>query len=92
MLCSSAERERLQTLCACGLTDAFRLAEQPANLYSWWDYREAAFRRNRGLRIDLILLSQTLANACRGSGIDTAPRKLERPSDHAPVWVECALG
>lgn len=92
VLCSSAERERLHALCACGLMDAFRLTEQPENLYSWWDYREAAFRRNRGLRIDLILLSQTLADAFRASGIDTEPRKLERPSDHAPVWVECALG
>jgi exodeoxyribonuclease-3 len=91
VLCSSAERERLRALCACGLTDAFRLTEQPENLYSWWDYREAAFRRNRGLRIDLILLSQTLADACRASGVDTEPRKLERPSDHAPVWVECVL-
>ena len=92
VLCSSAERERLHALCACGLTDAFRLMEQPEHLYSWWDYREAAFRRNRGLRIDLILLSPTLADACRASGIDTQPRKLERPSDHAPVWVDCTLG
>jgi exodeoxyribonuclease-3 len=89
VLCSTAERQRLQAICACGLRDAFRLTEQPSGQYSWWDYREAAFRRNRGLRIDLILLSSTLADSCHASGIDTAPRKLDRPSDHAPVWAEC---
>ena len=88
ILCSTAERARLTKLLALGLQDAFRLFDQPAGQYSWWDYREAAFRRNRGLRIDLVLLSQALASSCLASGIDTAPRKLEKPSDHAPVWAE----
>ncbi len=88
ILCSTLERERLKKLLDLGLQDAFRLFNQPAEQYSWWDYREAAFRRNRGLRIDLLLISQALAMKCRASGIDTAPRKLEKPSDHAPVWAE----
>lgn len=88
ILCSTPERERLQRLLDLGLQDAFRLFDQPAEQYSWWDYREAAFRRNRGLRIDLLLISQALAMKCRASGIDTAPRKLEKPSDHAPAWAE----
>ena len=88
ILCSTPERERLQKLLDLGLQDAFRLFDQPAAQYSWWDYREAAFRRNRGLRIDLLLISQALAMKCRASGIDTGPRKLEKPSDHAPVWAE----
>jgi len=59
--------------------------EQPEKTYSWWDYRMMAFRRNAGLRIDLILASTALAKKCGGCHIDKAPRKLERPSDHAPV-------
>lgn len=85
VLCSSAERERLRALLDLGLVDAFRLFEQPEKSYSWWDYRELAFRRNRGLRIDLILVSQALAERCAACAIDKAPRKLEKPSDHAPV-------
>jgi len=91
ILCSTPERERLTALMGLGLHDAFRLFDQPQQQYSWWDYREAGFRRNRGLRIDLLLLSQALAARCRASGIDTAPRKLEKPSDHAPVWAEIDL-
>jgi exodeoxyribonuclease-3 len=85
VLCSSAERDRLKALLELGLVDAFRLFEQPEKSYSWWDYRELAFRRNRGLRIDLVLVSQSLAQRCSGCVIDKAPRKLEKPSDHAPV-------
>jgi exodeoxyribonuclease-3 len=68
-----------------GLSDAFRLFEQPDKTYSWWDYRQMGFRLNRGLRIDHILLSAPLAAECRTCVVDKAPRKLERPSDHAPV-------
>jgi len=88
VLCSKPERERLQALLDLGLVDTFRLFSQPEQSYSWWDYRAAAFRRKRGLRIDLILASPALAARCRASGIDIAPRGQERPSDHAPVWAE----
>jgi exodeoxyribonuclease III len=91
VLCSDAERERFVQLTALGLADAFRLFDQPANLYSWWDYRQAAFRRNRGLRIDHLLLSPHLASGCTASDIDTAPRKKEQPSDHAPAWAEITV-
>ncbi|NBW01080.1 MAG: exodeoxyribonuclease III [Betaproteobacteria bacterium] len=91
ILCSTAERQHLKELFRLGLQDAYRLHEQPADQYSWWDYREAAFRRNRGLRIDLILLSAELAAACTASGIDRGPRTLEKPSDHAPVWADIRL-
>lgn len=85
VLCSEPEREKLRALFALGLVDVFRLFEQPEKSYSWWDYRELAFRRNRGLRIDLILASKTLADRCSASVIDIGPRRLEKPSDHAPV-------
>jgi exodeoxyribonuclease-3 len=85
ILCSEPERAAFRQLLDLGLVDAFRLFEQPPKLYSWWDYRQMGFRLNRGLRIDHILLSKSLAAACRGCAIDKAPRKLERPSDHAPV-------
>lgn len=85
VLCSGPERERLQALLDLGLKDTFRLFEQPEKIYSWWDYREMAYRRNRGLRIDLILASTALAERCSASLVDKAPRKLDKPSDHAPV-------
>jgi exodeoxyribonuclease-3 len=85
ILCSEAERGALQKLLALGLSDSFRLFDQPPASFSWWDYRQAGFRRNLGLRIDLILASQTLRSACRASTVDTEPRRAERPSDHAPV-------
>lgn len=88
VLCSAQERKRFEALLTLGLYDAFRLFDQPQSLYSWWDYRQMAFRRNRGLRIDHLLLSQGLRELCTGSGIDTAPRKKEQPSDHAPAWAE----
>ena len=83
--CTDAEREKLQALIGLGLTDSFRLFEQPEKSYSWWDYREFAFRRNRGLRIDHILISEALKARASACVIDRAPRKNERPSDHAPV-------
>jgi len=88
ILCSTPEREALRGLLGLGLHDAFRLFEQAPGSFSWWDYRAAGFRRNLGLRIDLILASETLRARCRGCHIDVAPRRLERPSDHTPVVVE----
>ena len=85
---SEPERAALRTVFSTGLADAFRLFEQPERLYSWWDYRLRAFERNWGLRIDLALLAPALAKRCTGCTIDLAPRKRERPSDHAPVLVE----
>lgn len=74
-----------------GLADTFRLFEQEAESYSWWDCRAAGFRRNRGLRIDLVLASQALADNCRACSIDKEPRRLERPSDHTPIMAEFEL-
>jgi exodeoxyribonuclease-3 len=70
------------------LADAFRLFPQAEKEFTWWDYRLAAFQRNWGLRIDHILLSEALAKRCVGCTIDRSPRRLERPSDHAPVIAE----
>jgi len=91
VLVSDAERARFKALLALGLEDSFRLFEQPEKAFSWWDYRMMAFRRNHGLRIDHILLSQPLARACTGATIDRDMRRLERPSDHAPVIAEVDL-
>jgi exodeoxyribonuclease-3 len=91
ILCSDAERAALGRLLGLGLVDSFRRFDQPGNTFSWWDYRAAGFRRNRGLRIDLLLASRALAEACRSSTVDVEPRKLERPSDHAPVVAEFDL-
>ena len=91
ILCSTPERDALQKILELGLTDTFRLFEQEEKSYSWWDYRAAGFRRNRGLRIDLILASRALADACVACNIDKEPRRLERPSDHTPVIAEFNL-
>jgi len=88
VLFSEPERAALRALVGLGFVDAFRLFEQPEKSFSWWDYRMGAFRRNMGLRIDHVLLSTQLARACRSCAIDVAPRRLERPSDHAPVVCE----
>ncbi|MDO8374853.1 MAG: exodeoxyribonuclease III, partial [Polaromonas sp.] len=88
---TTEEREHLKALLGLGLHDAFRLFEQPEKSYSWWDYREFAFRRNRGLRIDYILVSDTLRPAVKSCVIDKLPRKNERPSDHVPVIAELDL-
>jgi exodeoxyribonuclease-3 len=86
--CTEEERYQLRALVALGLHDSFRLFEQPPKSYSWWDYRDMAFRRNRGMRIDHILVSNALKPAVKGCVIDKLPRKNERPSDHAPVVLE----
>ncbi len=88
---STPERAAWRALLALGLKDSFRLFEQPEKSYSWWDYRMMGFRRNAGLRIDHILLSEALAKNCALSTVDKAPRKLERPSDHAPAIAEFTM-
>ena len=88
VLCSAAERAALNGLFELGLKDSFRLFEQPERSFTWWDYRMNAFRRKLGLRIDHILLSEPLAASCTSCAIDIEPRKLERPSDHAPVFAD----
>ena len=85
--CTDEERAHFKALLDLGLTDAFRLFEQAPKSYSWWDYREFAFKRNRGLRIDHILVSSALVKSVTACVIDKAPRKNERPSDHTPVVV-----
>ena len=88
ILCSKPERQALQKMLGFGLSDTFRLFEQEENTWSWWDYRMAAFRRNMGLRIDLVLASKVLTENCSASYIDKEPRRQERPSDHAPAVAE----
>jgi exodeoxyribonuclease III len=85
--CTPDERAHFQSLLGLGLVDAFRLFEQPPKSWSWWDYRNLAFRKNQGLRIDHILVSEALKPRVTACEIDKAPRKNERPSDHAPVIV-----
>lgn len=85
VLFSEPERAALRALIDIGLVDVFRRFDQPPGSFTWWDYRQGAFRRNLGLRIDHILCSQALADYSRECFIDKAPRALERPSDHAPV-------
>jgi exodeoxyribonuclease-3 len=88
ILCSVPERQALQRLLDMGLSDTFRLFDHEPDTFSWWDYRAAGFRRNRGLRIDLILSNLNMKETCTASYVDKAPRRLERPSDHAPVVAE----
>ena len=88
--CTEEERYHLRALIGLGLHDSFRLFEQPPKSYSWWDYRDFAFRRNRGLRIDHILVSTAVKDIAKACTIDKTPRKNERPSDHAPVVLETA--
>jgi exodeoxyribonuclease-3 len=88
ILTSADERAALHALLDLGLHDAFRLHSPDPGVFSWWDYRQAAFRRDMGLRIDLTLVSDALRAEALASGIDREPRTWERPSDHAPAWVE----
>jgi exodeoxyribonuclease-3 len=85
---SEPEREAYRRLLDTGLVDVFRQFDQSDKSFSWWDYRAAAFRRNHGLRIDLILATTDLAKRCIASRIDREPRRAERPSDHTPVIAE----
>ncbi len=91
ILCSGPERDALGELLTLGLSDVFRQFDQAVKSFSWWDYRAAGFRRNAGLRIDLILASPAMTEACQASYIDKEPRAWERPSDHAPVVAEFAI-
>jgi len=91
ILCSPKERAALEAVMELGFTDVFRSFDQPEATFSWWDYRAAGFRRNAGLRIDLILASEAMSKACTASYVDKEPRALERPSDHAPVVAEFSL-
>ena len=89
--CTPQERAHFQELIGLGMVDAFRLYDQPPKPWSWWDYRNLAFRKNQGLRIDHILVSEALRGSVKSCHIDKLPRKNERPSDHAPVVVELAI-
>ncbi len=88
IMCTPEERAHFHALIGLGLVDSFRQFEQPPKSWTWWDYRNLAFRRNQGLRIDHILVSQALRPRLLGCMIDKLPRKNERPSDHAPVVLE----
>jgi len=92
ILTSTAERLALRRIQALGLHDSFRLHNAEGGQFSWWDYRVAGFRRGLGLRIDLVLVSESLRARCTASTIDREPRGWERPSDHAPVLAEIADG
>ena len=88
ILCSPRERAALASILGTGFKDTFRLFDQEEKSFSWWDYRAGGFRRNHGMRIDLILASEAMSGACTGCTIDVAPRRLTRPSDHTPVVAE----
>ena len=88
IMCSDGERRAFDDLCGIGLVDTLRLHHPEPGLFSWWDYRMLAFPKNRGLRIDAILASKSLALRCTAAGIDREMRKGKEPSDHAPVWAE----
>ena len=90
VLCSTPEREAFRRLIGLGLSDSFRLFNQEEKQYSWWDYRQMMFRRNKGVRIDHILVSDALKPRAASCEIDKAPRKWERPSDHTPVVLTLA--
>jgi exodeoxyribonuclease-3 len=90
VLCSDAERAAMTALVDLGLTDSFRMFEQTEKSFSWWDYRQLGYQKNKGLRIDHILLSPALASRCTACAIDRVPRKWEQPSDHAPVIATLA--
>ena len=88
ILVSPEERAAFTGLLSLGLSDSFRLFEQPEKLYTWWDYRMLGFQKNHGLRIDHILVSDALKASVHAAQIDKTPRKWTKPSDHTPYWVE----
>jgi exodeoxyribonuclease-3 len=91
IMCSDGERHAFEELCAIGLADTLRLHHAEPGLFSWWDYRMLAFPKNRGIRIDAILASESFAAQCTAGGIEREMRKGKEPSDHAPVWAEFQL-
>src|ERR1700730_12851796 len=91
IMCSDGERAAFGSLCNVGLRDTLRLHHEETGLFSWWDYRMLSFPKNRGLRIDTVLASKSLATKCTDAGIDREMRKGKEPSDHAPVWAEFNL-
>lgn len=91
VLCSPQEREAFFALLEAGLTDAYRHLLPEGRDYTWWDYRAAAFRRNAGLRIDHALVGPALLDDLRACAVDIAPRRQERPSDHAPLVLDLSL-
>ena len=88
IMASNGERAALRDLCSLGLHDTLRIYHKEGQLFSWWDYQMRAFEKNRGLRIDAVLTSESLVKKCIGSGIDREMRAGKDPSDHAPVWAE----
>jgi exodeoxyribonuclease III len=88
IMCSDRERAAFQDLCSVGLVDTLRLHHRQTGMFTWWDYRMLAFPKNRGLRIDAVLASESLAKRCFAAGIDRDVRKGKEPSDHAPIWAE----
>ena len=91
IMCSDGERTAFRQFVRGRLHDTLRLHHKEGELFSWWDYRMLAFQKNRGLRIDAILASKSLAKKCTAAGIDREMRKGKEPSDHAPVWAEFGL-
>lgn len=91
IMCSDGERTAFQQLCEVGLRDTLRLHPQPPGVFTWWDYRMLAFPKNRGLRIDAVLVSDELAKKCTAAGVDRELRKGKDPSDHAPIWADFDL-
>lgn len=90
IMCSDEERAAFADLCSIGLVDTLRLHHREQGMFTWWDYRMLAFPKNRGLRIDAVLSSGSLAKRCTAAGIDRELRKGKEPSDHAPIWAEFA--
>jgi len=88
IMCSDGERAAFQQLCGIGLRDTLRLHPQEPGVFTWWDYRMLAFPKNRGLRIDAVLVNESLAKKCTASGVDREMRQGKDPSDHAPIWAE----
>ena len=88
IMCSDGERAAFRSLRSVGLVDTLRLHHPEAGIFTWWDYRMLAFPKNRGLRIDAVLASESLGARCTGSGVDREMRKGKEPSDHAPIWAE----
>jgi len=91
IMCSDGERAAFQQLCEMGLRDTLRLHPQESGVFTWWDYRMLAFPKNRGLRIDAVLVNESLAKKCTASGVDREMRQGKDPSDHAPIWAEFKL-